>query len=150
MTAHLFHFDHMPIELPLSEATGSLHPTGHNPRNEDDPLLSGSVFFDVTSRWHVSVQRVPVDAWLDMQGGKLRYRLSLGGIPGWMGFRMRIAGAGPDYLGVAGANDELQVAGWRNKLQAGESPCLTLMLYSSSLGSELIERLLARSFGTRN
>lgn len=84
-----------------------------------------------------------------MRGGKLRYRLSVGGIKGSMSFRMRIAGAGPDYVGAIGPNSELQVAAWRNKVQAQENPSLTMVIYSSALGSQHLERLLARSLGTR-
>lgn len=152
MTAsRLPHTDLMPIELQLSEAFGALHPAaGAHTGIGEDPLLTGCVYFDVTSRWRASVLHVPVEAWLDMQDGRLRYRLSLGGIPGWMGFRMRIAGAGPDYIGALGPNEELQVAAWRNKLQAGEIFSLTLMVYSSALGTQGIERLLARSLGARS
>lgn len=146
----LFHSDPMPIELQLSEAFGALHsPTGAPTCLGEDPLLTGRVHFDVTSRWRASLLPMPVEAWLDMQGGKLRYRLSVGGIPGWMGFRRRIAGAGPDYSGALGPNGELQVAAWRNRLQAGECFSLTLLLYSSSLGTQGLERLLARSLGMR-
>jgi hypothetical protein len=85
-----------------------------------------------------------------MTVAKLRYRLSVGGIPGCMTHRMRIAGVGPDYAGTLGPNQELQVAGWRNAPDGLEGPSLTLAFYSSSLDSQLLERLLARSLGTRS
>lgn len=148
MTAQLFHSDQMPLELQLSDATGILHPAARaQSGGDDDPLLAGCVYFDMSSRRQASVLRIPVQAWLDVQGGKLRYRLSFAGIPGWMTLRMRVAGAGPDYVGAAGLKDELQVAGWRNKLQPGEVPSLTLVLHSSALGSELIDRLVGRNLG---
>jgi len=138
----------MPLQLDLSEATGTLLPCA-DAWGSDAPIFAGTVFFDVTARWHSPVLRVPAAAWLDLHGGKLRYRLSIGGIPGWMGFRMRVAGAGPDYIGVLGPNEELQVAGWRNRVQGQEDSGLTLALYSSGLGSKLIERLLARALGSK-
>lgn len=142
--------NNMSLDLHLSEGTGTLHPAiyeGAVPN--DEPLLSGLIHFDVTERWQASLLRVRADAWLDMSGARLRYRLSIGGISGWMNHRMPIAGAGPDYVGVLGPHRELQIAGWRNCVQGTESPSLTLMVYSSSLGSHLLERLLARSLGTR-
>lgn len=140
----------MPLELELLEATGALYPSDDNKGREEDPLLAGSVFFDINGRWHSPVLRIPIAAWLDMRGGKLRYRLSIGGLPGWMNFRMRIADAGPDYAGSAGFKGELQLAAWRNKPQNGDSSGLTLMLYSGALDNKLLERLLARSLGTKN
>lgn len=139
----------MALQLDLSEGTGTLLPCA-DAWGSDAPILAGTVFFDVTARWHSPVLRVPAAAWLDLQGGKLRYRLSIGGISGWMGFRMRVAGAGPDYIGVLGPNEELQVAGWRNRGQGQEGSGLTLALYSSGLGSKLIERLLARALGSKD
>ena len=112
-------------------------------------LLHGTVCLDVTERWHASVMRVRAKAWLDLTTARLRYRLSVGGVPGWMNHRMRIAGVGPDYVGTLGSNNEVQVAGWRNNLKGMDGPSLTLMIYSSSLGSTLIEQLLARSLGSR-
>ena len=85
-----------------------------------------------------------------MTSAKLRYRLSVGGIPGFMTHRMRIAGVGPDYVGTLGHDQELQVAGWRNTPAGLDGPSMTLAFYSSSLGSQLLERLLARSLGTRS
>lgn len=138
----------MPLQLDLSEATGTLLPCA-DAWGSDAPILAGTVFFDVTARWHSPVLRVPAAAWLDLQGGKLRYRLSIGGISGWMGFRMRVAGAGPDYVGALGPEEELQVAAWRNWDQGGEGSGLTLALYSSGLGSKSMERLLARALGIK-
>jgi hypothetical protein len=85
-----------------------------------------------------------------MTAAQLRYRLSVGGIPGYMTHRMRIAGAGPDYVGTLGHDHELQVAGWRNTSDGLNGPSLTLAFYSSSLGGQLLERLLARSLGIRS
>jgi hypothetical protein len=113
-------------------------------------LLAGTVFFDVTERWQVSVLRVRAEARLDVTASRLRYSLSVGGICGWMSHRMRIAGAGPDYTGFLGSSRELQVTGWRNRLPKADSPSLTLMIHSSSLSNEFLERLLARSLGTRS
>lgn len=137
----------MSLRLDLSEATGTLFPCADG--WGEAPALTGTVFFDVTARWHSPVLRLPAAAWLDLQGGKLRYRLSIGGIAGWMGFRIPVAGAGPDYVGALGPHEELQVAGWRNKAQGQESSGLTLTLYSGGLGNKLIERLLARALGAR-
>ncbi|MFG6417234.1 hypothetical protein ACG02S_25400 [Roseateles sp. DC23W] len=140
----------MSFDLRLSEGTGTLHPAiyvGAVPN--DEPILSGLIHFDVTERWHASLLRVRADAWLDISGARLRYRVSVGGITGWMSHRMRIAGVGPNYVGVLGPHRELQIAGWRNRVQAAESPSVTLMIYSSELGSHLLERLLARSLGSQ-
>lgn len=137
------------MELNLSEGTGILHPSRIAAPRLEEPLLKGTVCFDITERWHVSVLRTGAEAWLDMTAARLRYRLSVGGLPGWMNHRMRIAGAGPDYVGMLGHNDELQIAGWRTGRQARETPSVTLMIYSSSLGNALLERLLARSLGLR-
>lgn len=148
MTDYVFPHQ-MPIDLHLSEGTGLLHPSAGMAASHDEPLLQGTVCFDVTERWHVSVLRVRAEAWLDMTSARMRYRLSVGGIPGWMNHRMRIAGAGPDYVGTLGPSQELQMAGWRNNWRGMDGPSLTLMVYSSSLGSALLERLLTRSLGTR-
>lgn len=139
----------MTIDLRRWEGIGTLHPSPETLPPDDDRLLHGTVCLDVTERWHVSVMRVRAEAWLDLTKARLRYRLSVGGVPGWMTHRMRIAGVGPDYVGTLGPNEEVQVAGWRNTLKDMEGPSLTLMIYSSSLGSALIERLLARSLGSR-
>lgn len=138
----------MPLQIDLSEATGTLLPCSDN-WGSDAPVFAGSVFFDINARWHSPVLRVPATAWLDLRGGRLRYRLSVGGLTGWMGFRMRVAGVGPDYVGALGPEEELQVAGWRNKAQGQEGSGLTLALYSSSLGTKLMERLLVRALGSK-
>lgn len=139
----------MTIDLCRWEGVGTLHPSGEMPPPDQDMLLHGTVCLDVTERWHASVMRVRAKAWLDLTTARLRYRLSVGGVPGWMNHRMRIAGVGPDYVGTLGSNNEVQVAGWRNNLKGMDGPSLTLMIYSSSLGSTLIEQLLARSLGSR-
>lgn len=115
-----------------------------------DPLLHGMINFDLPDSWRAPVLRLRAEAWLDMTASRLRYRLSVGGIPGCMNHRMRIAGVGPDYVGTLGHSQELQVAGWRNTSDGLEGPSLTLAFYSSSLGSRPLERLLARSLGSRS
>lgn len=139
----------MTIDLRRWEGVGTLHPCPEMPPPDDDLLLHGTVCLDVTERWRVSVMRVRAEARLDLTTARLRYLLSIGGVQGWMNHRMRLAGVGPDYVGTLGPNEEIQVAGWRNTLKDMEGPSLTLMIYSSSLGSALIERLLARSLGSR-
>ena len=139
----------MTIDLRNWEGVGTLHSCPEMPPPNDDLLLHGTVCLDVTERWRVSVMRVRAEAWLDLTSSRLRYRLSIGSVPGWMNHRMRIAGVGPDYVGTLGPNEEVQVAGWRNATNSRVGPSLTLMIYSSSLGSALIERLLARSLGSR-
>jgi hypothetical protein len=139
----------MTAHLHLTEGTGILHVASPMTAPHDEPLLHGTICFDLPARWRSPVLRVRAEAWLDMTAAKLRYRLSVGGIPGCLTHRMRIAGVGPDYIGILGHDQELQVAGWRNTSDGLEGPSLTLAFYSNSLGSQLLERLLARSLGTR-
>jgi hypothetical protein len=139
----------MPLQLDLSEATGTLLPCA-DIWGTDSPLFAGTIFFDVTARW--PVLRLPAAAWLDLQGGKPRYRLSIGGLTGWLSFRMRVAGVagvGPDYTGTLGPEEELQVAGWRTRAQGQEGSGLTLALYSSSLGTKHMAHLLARALASK-
>lgn len=140
----------MPVDLHLCEGTGTLHPATLNAAStEACPILQGTVCFDIPEYWQAPVLRVQTKAWLDLKEGRLRYRLSVGGIPGWMNHRMRIAETGPDYAGVLGVNQELQVAGWRNRTLSPEDRSITLMIYSTSLGDSLVEHIMTRSLNRR-
>lgn len=140
----------MTAHLHLNEGIGLLRTAPPLTASHDEPLLHGTICFDLPARWRSPVLRVRADAWLDTTAAKLRYRLSVGGIPGFMTHRMRIAGIGPDYVGTLGHDQELQVAGWRNSSDGPDGPSLTLAFYSTSLGTQRLEQLLARCLGTRS